>query len=101
MELKISTDYEELANSWQYQLIILLKAKMELFDVEEEKAKEIIGEFVFDLAVLHDQGEISVNGTAFNPRICFDDFAGNLISSDEPSNLHEFAFASTGEAFGD
>ena len=101
MELKISTDYEELANTWQYQLITLLKAKMELFDVEEEKAKEIIGEFVFDLAILHDQGEISVNGNVFNPRICFDDFAGNLIASDEQTNLHEFAFASTGEAFGD
>jgi hypothetical protein len=101
MELKISLDYEELANEWQYRLITLLKQKMEHFNIEEETAKEIVGEFVFDLSMLHDHEAITVNGNSYNPRICFDDFDGNLITSDVETNLHEFAFDRTGEAYDD
>jgi len=101
MNLKISEDYEELAIEWQYQLIILLKEKLEKFGVDEEKAKEIVGEFIFDLSMLHDQEEIKVNGKSYNPRISFNDFSNNLISSDEESNLHEYAFGSTSEAYGE
>ena len=101
MELRISQDYEEIAMEWQYQLITLLKQKLEQFDVEEETAKEIVGEFVFDLSVLHDQGEITVNGNSYNPRICFDDFADNLVSTEDDTNLHEYAFDRVGEAYAD
>ena len=62
---------------------------------------DVIGEFTFDLSMLHDQGEIKYEGKAYNPRICFDDYNGNLISMNEETNLHDYAFGSTSEAFGE
>ncbi|MEH6450950.1 MAG: hypothetical protein V7765_19955 [Oleispira sp.] len=101
MEIKLEEEYENLATEWQYQMILLLKEKLKKNGVSDESAKEIIGEFTFDLSMLHDQGEIKVDGKSFNPRICFDDFSGNLIGTDEETNLHEYAFGSTSEAFGE
>ncbi len=101
MKLKLSEEYEELAIEWQYQLIVLLKEKLEKYGVDPEKAKEIVGEYIFDMSMLHDQGEIEFNGKSYNPRMSFDDFSGNLVSTDEESNLHEYAFGSTSEAYGE
>jgi hypothetical protein len=101
MELKISDEYEQLAIEWQHKMIAILKEKLSKFDVENDLATEIVGEFAFDFAMLHDQEEIRVNGKSYNPRIVFDDNSGNLISSEEESNLHEYAFESTSEAYGE
>ncbi len=101
MELKASDKYEELAIEWQYRMIILLKDKLSKYRVEDDIAKEIVGEFSFDFSMLHDQGEIKLNGKPYNPRIGFDDFSENLICSEEESNLHEYAFGSTSEAYGE
>ena len=101
MEVEVTEEYEELATEWQYQVILLLKEKLLKNGITDEVAKEIIGDFTFDLSMLHDQGEIKVDGKSFNPRIGFDDFSGKLITSDEETNLHEYAFGSTSEAFGD
>ena len=101
MELRTTDEYEQLAVEWQHQMIAILKAKLSKFDVDDEVAQEIVGEFAFDFAMLHDQQEVTVNGQSYNPRIGFDDFEGNLISSEEPSNLHEYAFGSTSEAYSD
>ena len=99
MELKISDVYDELAIEWQLQMILMLKDKLSKLDVDEDELKEVIGECVFDFSMFHDQGEIMVNGNPYNPRISFDDFEGNLISSDEETNLHEHAFENTNEAY--
>lgn len=101
MELKLPDDYEELAIEWQFRMIELLKTQLDKYDVNEETAKEIVGEFLFELSMLHDQNEIMVNGKSYNPRIAFNDFSGNLICTDEDTNLHEYAFGSTSEAYGD
>lgn len=101
MQLKISEEYEELAIEWQYRLIELLKEKLAKHGLHDEKAKEIVEDFIFDVSMLHDQEEIRVNGKSYNPRISFNDFSGNLVSSDEESNLHEYAFGSTSEAYGE
>ena len=93
--------YEELASEWQYQMIILLKDTLVKHGVPREKAKDIIGEFTFDFAMLHDQSEIRHEGKSYQPKICFDDFSGNLCMSSEETNLHEYAFGNTGEAFGE
>lgn len=34
-----------------------------------EQAKDIIGDFAFNLSMLHDQGEIRVKGKSYNPKI--------------------------------
>lgn len=88
-------EYEELAIEWQYQMILILKSKLKDAGVINETAIKIVEEFTFDFAMLHDQGEVK----SYNPRICFDDFDGNLITSEEESNLHEYAFGSVDEAY--
>lgn len=101
MERKLSDEYEELAIEWQYQFICLLRDTLKKFGVADNTAKESVGEFTFDFAMLHDQGEISVQGKEFNPRIAFDDLSGALVCSSEESNLHEYAFGSTSQAYGE
>jgi hypothetical protein len=101
MNLQVSDEYEELAVEWQYQMIFLLKEKLEKFGVANDVAKEVVGEFAFDFAMLHDQGEIKVDGKQFNPRIAFHNFSNVLVCSDEESNLHEYAFGNTSEAYGE
>ena len=101
MELQLNAEYEELSLEWQYQLICLLRDKLNKFGVSDNVAKEIVGEFFFDFAMLHDQGEIKSQGKEFNPRIAFDNLVGSLICSSEESNLHDYAFGSTSEAYGE
>ncbi|MGE6451155.1 hypothetical protein ACQKC5_01990 [Shewanella baltica] len=101
MEIEISENYEDIAAEWQYQLIVTLKETLKEKGISNEQAKEIIGDFVFNLSMLHDQGEIKVEGKSYNPRISFDNFNGKLITSDEETNLHEYAFGNTSEAFGE
>ena len=99
MDLQLPEEYEELAIEWQYQMILILKEKLSKFNISEEKAKEIVGEFAFDFAMLHDQHEIKFDGKSYNPRISFHDFDSKLISSEEETNLHDYAFGSTNEAY--
>ncbi len=101
MEPLISEEYEELAIEWQYELILLLQQTLKENKIKKKSAQEIVGDFVFKLSMLHDQGEINFNGKSYNPRICFDDFNGALVVSDEETNLHDYAYGNTGEAFGD
>jgi len=101
MELQLSENYEELAIEWQFQLISILRDTLKKFGVDKDIAKEIVGEFSFDLSMLHDQGEIRHQGKDYNPRIAFDNFSGKLICSSEESNLHEYAFGNTSEAYGE
>lgn len=99
MELIITDEYDQLAIEWQHQMIAILKEKLSKFEVDDDVAEEIVGEFAFDFALLHDQGEITVNGESYNPRICFDDYNDSLIASEEGSTLHDYAFDSVSEIY--
>jgi len=95
----LEEEYEELAIEWQYQMILILKEKLKDAKVSDETAKKIVEEFTFDFAMLHDQEKVEVEGKSYNPRIFFDDFDGNLVTSEEKSNLHEYAYGSVDEAY--
>ena len=99
MELLQTEKYENLAAEWQYQMIILLKNALEKRGIEGGKAKDICGDFAFDLAMLHDQGEINAEGNEFKPVLCFDDFDGTLHIPDEFFQIHDYAFGNADEAF--
>ena len=101
MELDLDNKHESLSLEWQYQLILLLRKTLLSKRVKPKLAKDIIGDFVFDLSMLHDQGTIDLDGKSFNPKICFDDLDGKLIASAEESSLHDYAFGSTSQAFGE
>jgi len=101
MELKMSDDYEGMAIEWQYQLVELLKQSMAKHGVADDKAKEIVGEYMFEMGMLHDQGQIKSGGNTYVPRIGFVDSSGDILVTDEDSDLHEYAFGSTSEAYGE
>jgi len=92
--------YEELAAEWQYQMLKLLKVKLILNQVPLETAKEICGDFAFDLAMLQDQGRINVNEAKYRPVICFDDSKEQLhFNSAKQFQLHEYAYGKNSELF--
>ena len=96
MKAKVNESYEDLAIEWQFELIKILKENLRKNNIDVKTAKEICGDFAFDLSMLQDQGEIKNN----SPIICFDDLNGNLIyNSNEDINLHEYAFGNTDLAF--
>ena len=101
MEIEISEDYEDIATEWQYQMIVILKDTLKDKGITGEQAKDIIGDFVFNLSMLHDQGEVKVEGKSYSPRMSFYNFNGKLITTDEETNLHEYAYGNTSEAFGE
>ncbi|UFH60288.1 hypothetical protein [Sulfurovum mangrovi] len=91
--------YEALTNQWQKEMISILQNTLKKYKVDDALAKEIVGDFTFDFAMLHDQYEIHVDGQDFNPRIGFDDFDGNILISEDDSFLHEYAYENTQNAY--
>jgi len=101
MEIVNNEKYEELAAEWQYQMVCILKDTLQKYKIDVNIAKEICGDFSFDIAMLQDQGEIRVEGEEFRPVICFESAKGQLMyNSDDDFQLHDYAFGNTDEAFG-
>ena len=100
MKINTTEKYEELAAEWQYQMLAILKDTLMKHKVVKELAKEISGDFAFDLAMLQDQGEIRVNGEEFRPVICFDNLEGELhFNTDDQFQLHDYAYGNNSELF--
>lgn len=100
MEIIIDDTYEQLAAEWQFQMIDILKDTLHKYGVDVKKAKEICGDFAFDLAMLQDQGQIKLEKEEYRPVICFDNMDGKLkYNPDEDFQLHDYAFGNTDEAF--
>lgn len=100
MKINTSDVYEELAAEWQYQMLTILKETLSKHNVANDVAKEICGDFAFDLAMLQDQGEINVNSAQFRPVICFDNFEGELhFNTDDQFQLHDYAYGNNSELF--
>lgn len=102
MNVVINESYEAAAAEWQYQMILILKNTLNKYGVNEDVAKDICGDFTFDLAMLQDQGEIKVDGEKLRPVICFDNFNDELkYNSSDDFSLHDYAFGNSNEAFGE
>ena len=99
MNIELSSEYYEMAAEWQKSLVRLLKEELRKRGIDSDTARDICGDFIFNVSMLHDQGEIRYEGADFNPRISFDNFEGSLLSIAEDTYLHEFAYKSTAEAF--
>ncbi|MEA1787148.1 hypothetical protein U1E44_13690 [Arenibacter sp. GZD96] len=102
MEIVNNDKYEELAIEWQFQMICLLRKTLKNHNIESQKAKEICGDFSFDLAMIQDQGEIRIDREEYRPVICFESADQQLwYNSNDDCQLHEYAFGNTEEAFRD
>lgn len=102
MKIVNNEKYEELAAEWQYKMICILKKTLKKHKIDIEKAKEICGDFSFDLAILQDQGKIRVEHKEYKPVLCFENTKEELMyNSNDDFQLHDYAFGNTDEAFGD
>lgn len=100
MEVIFDDDYEEMAAEFQYQQVRLLKAALKRHGISKEVAKQICGDFTFDLAMLLDQGEIEVNGETYSPCLAFMlDDEDTLFAHTDEVEYHEFAFGTTADVY--
>ena len=100
MEIVSNEKYEVLAAEWQFQMISILRDTLKKFKIEADKAKEICGDFAFDVAMLQDQGEIRIEQEEYRPVICFENQNAQVFySSADDFQLHDYAFGNTDEAF--
>lgn len=100
MNINTTDLYEELASEWQFQMIHMLKEVLSKHKIPLDIAKEICGDFAFDISMLQDQGEVNVDGMEFRPVICFESFEGELhYNSDDQFQLHDHAYGNCNEIF--
>jgi len=100
MQILLNNDlYEPLAAEFQYEQVRILKRILEKFGISGEKAKEITGEFTFELAMLFDQGEFDLEGETYRPSITFTSDEETHIAQPAEIDFHEYAFGTTAEVF--
>jgi hypothetical protein len=91
--------YESLAAKFQHEQVKILKQILKKFEITGNKAKEISGEFTFDLAMLIDQGEFDCEGETYRPSITFTADEETYIAQPAEIDFHEYAFGTTAEVF--
>jgi hypothetical protein len=101
MELKLTDEYYEMCATWQGDVAEILRDVLLKKGISQDDAKDITGDFMFNLSMLHDQGEIKFGRSQFNPRLCFHDFGSTLLSIDEDTYLHESAYGVVASVYED
>ena len=91
--------YEALAEKFQREQVDLLKQTLSKYGVEYAVAKEICGEFSFDLAMLFDQGELSLDKEIFRPVVAFTSDEENFFVQPAGVAFHEYAFGTVADAY--
>ena len=101
MKIDENEKYEELCATFQYQWIVLLKNSLKKHGIPTATAKEICGDFSFDLSMLFDQGDFELEGSLFRPVLAFtdDEDEPTLIVQEGSVEFHEYAFGTTDEVF--
>ena len=99
MKLLETEEYEDLGAEFQYQWISLLKDSMKKHGITDETAKEICGDFTFDLSMLLDQGEIAYSGATYRPVIAFTPDEESFLIQNPDFEYHEYAYGNTSEVF--
>ena len=106
MKLKSDLEdvYDRLTMEWLYSVAAIMKPHLMSAGLSAEKAEEVGGNILFDLGMLHDDGEIREAGEDgqkqdFIPRIAFVTEGGDLIATGDDSFLHEYAIGANGSAY--
>src|SRR3970282_1053875 len=99
MAILVNDKYKLLAAKFQYQQILMLKQTIEKYGVQSELAKNICGDFTFDLSVMFDQGEIELDGETFRPCIAFTADEEDYYVQPADVEYHEYAYGTTNEVF--
>jgi hypothetical protein len=99
MTTLVNDKYQHLAAEFQRQQILMLKKTLEKYAVQPELAKNICGDFTFDLSIMLDQGEIELDGEAFRPGIAFTADEEDYYVQPADVEYHEYAYGTTSEIF--
>lgn len=100
MQVSYDDKYADLAAAFQYEQVRRLKAVLEQHGVSREVAKAICGDFTFELAMLLDQGELTVDGESYSPCLAFaPENDETLYAQPAAVEYHEYAFGTTADVF--
>jgi hypothetical protein len=94
--------YEDLCAQFQYEWIRSLRRTLAKYNIPDEVAKNICGEFSFDLSMLFDQGDIVYEGQGYRPVVAFTDDheeESTLVIHEHGVEFHEYAFGTTADVY--
>jgi len=99
MDVVLDDRYGDLAAEFQREQVRALRRALLKYRVEPGLAKQICGEFSFDLAMMFDQGEFDLGGETYRPCVAFT--ADEEVFYVQPASIeyHEYAFGTTAEIF--
>ena len=99
MDAVLDERYGDLAAEFQREQVRALRRALLKYGVEPGLAKQICGEFSFDLAMMFDQGEIALGGDSYRPCVAFT--ADDEVFYIQPASIdyHDYAFGTTAEIF--
>src|SRR5689334_23003813 len=91
--------YADLAAQFQREQVELLRKALKKHNVVGKVARDICGEFTFDLSMLFDQGEFDLGGEAYRPSVAFTTDEDTFYVQPADVEYHEYAFGTTADVF--
>lgn len=99
MSVVLDERYADLAAQFQRAQISILRNTLKKYGVVGKTARDICGEFSFDLAMLFDQGELDAEGESYRPCVAFTADEETFYIQPAHIEYHEYAFGTTAEVF--
>ena len=99
MEIIDKEKYEALAEKFQREHVDRLKQTLSKFGVGHTVAKEICGEFSFELSMLFDQGELTLEKEIFRPVVAFTSDEETFLVQPASVAFHEYVFGTVADAY--
>ena len=94
-----SEDYHQIFESWGLDVARSLRETLKRKKVSRSVSEEIIGDFLFGLAMQFDHGGFYKVQGEFKPKMSFQNLLGELVVPAERTHLHEYAHAIAAMAF--
>ncbi len=97
MELIKANEYEDLSMELQYQIVAILDKNLIAKGVTKTDRSKICESFLFDLAMLLDEGVIEHGEKSFTPTVVFE--SSNQLYVNSGVLFHEYAFGVASDYF--
>lgn len=98
MQITNDESYENLAATYQYQLIKILDKVLKRQHITAELRQEICGDYAFESGILHDQGRLILDEIAYQPIVAFKTNETLKLPNDA-FEFHDYAFGNASEYF--
>ncbi|MEQ1775821.1 MAG: hypothetical protein ABL891_18750 [Burkholderiales bacterium] len=97
MELIKANEYEDLSMAFQHQIVKLLDKTLAAKGVAQADRSDICGDFLFDLAMLLDEGAIEQGEKSYSPTVAFE--SSDQLYVNSGVLFHEYAFGVASDYF--